>query len=79
MIGYKFTKTDCCYSSQIYRYTKASSTSVCKKGSSMIMTMKSSKVKKIVVGVDNDSVYAEQATTSSDILNLDSLSVGRYM
>ena len=41
----------------------------------MIMMMKSSKVKKIVVGVDNDSVYAEQATTSSDILNLDSLSV----
>ena len=43
------------------------------------MMMKSSKVKKIVVGVDNDSVYAEQATTSSDILNLDSLSVGKYM
>ena len=43
------------------------------------MMMKSSKVKKIVVGVDNDSVHAEQATTSSDILNLDSLSVGRFM
>ena len=70
MIGYKFTKTDCCYSSQIYRYTKASS---------KIMMMKSSKVKKIVVGVDNDSVHAEQATTSSDILNLDSLSVGGFM
>ena len=35
-----------------------------------IMMMKSSKMKKIVVSVDTDSIHTEQATTNSDTLSL---------
>ena len=35
-----------------------------------VMMMKSSKMKKIVVSIDSDSIHTEQATTSSDTLSL---------
>ena len=59
---------------------KASSTStVCRKeGSSEIMIMKSSKVKKIVVSIDSDSMHTEQATTSSDMLSFGQPVNGRF-
>ena len=41
-----------------------------KEGSSEIMIKKSSKVKKIVVSEDIDSMQTEQTTTSSDILSV---------